>query len=246
MSFAIKKNSDVTYISQNNSTTIPSSDNWSESGNKIYNNNSGSVGINKVPESFYTLDVSGSSHIESFLTLGTAFQKEASTTLYMYNKNAEWVINANYNNGYLTIGKSGNTNESLLVLDNSNNIVNVKGNIDVSNNSIIRGNLSQSVLFATSTTNLTTSSPNSIILQTNSAADINLPTITSNENGLTFNIAYYGTNGSNAKVISASANIIIAGANPAFPITDFNFTAGTAYELGISLVAYNSFWYGKQ
>ena len=87
------------------------------------------VGINKVPESYYTLDVSGSGHIETFLTLGTAFQKQASTTLFMYNKNAEWVINANYNNGYLTFGKSGNTSEALMILDNSNNIVNVRGDL---------------------------------------------------------------------------------------------------------------------
>jgi hypothetical protein len=70
MSFAIKKSNEVTYISQNSTTTNPNSDNWSENGNKIYNNNTGNVGINNSDPSF-NLDVSGTTNITGNLTVDT-------------------------------------------------------------------------------------------------------------------------------------------------------------------------------
>jgi hypothetical protein len=67
MSFAIKKNNEVTYISQNSATTNPNSDNWSENGTSIYNNNTGNVGINTKNPTF-NLDVSGTTNITGNLS----------------------------------------------------------------------------------------------------------------------------------------------------------------------------------
>jgi hypothetical protein len=170
MSFTIKKNNEVTYISQNSATTNSSSntstDNWSENGTSIYNNNTGNVGIN------------------------------TSNPLY---------------------------------------------NLDVSGNAIVRRNLHNSVLFVNSSTDLTTSSPNTVILfnEENAGKTIRLPNITSSNNGLLFTIRYFGT------YSPAESNVKTFNDSNTMYIQNSGTTNISAFNTGnpITLVANNSLWY---
>jgi len=111
----------------------------------------------------------------------------------------------------------------------------------ISQNSATSGSSSSnaynSVLYVNSSTNLTTSSPNVVILTTNGEEFIRLPLITTANDGLTFTIRYYGTTPQNSTIQSSGGqNMYISNTGT---VTSIAFNTGAVR----TLIAYNSEWY---
>ncbi len=122
----------------------------------------------------------------------------------------------------------------------NNEVTYISQNSATSSSDTSGSNISNSVLLVDSSTNLTTSSPNIVILYntTGPYQSIVLPNITSSNNGLTFTIRYYGT--------SAPSDSNIRSFNDENKIyLDETPTNSIAFNIGLTrtLVAYNSFWY---
>lgn len=111
-SFAVKKNNEVTYISQNNSTKNPSFDNWSENGTSIFNNNTGNVGIN-ISNPGFNLDVSGSTNVSGNLIVDT-------NALFVNSINNQVGINTSTPSYTLDVSGNANISGTLIVNDISN------------------------------------------------------------------------------------------------------------------------------
>lgn len=95
-------------------------------------------------------------------------------------------------------------------------------------------------LFVSGTTFLTTSSPTVVILNAGaSEANIVLPLLTSDNNGLTFTVRYFGTNAGACFVTSnGGQQIYISNTGSA---TSFAF--GSFAGFARTLIAYNNGWY---
>ena len=153
MSLSIRKNNSVVYVGQ---TIIPDlSENWTKSGNNIFNNNPGNVGINNTNPSF-NLDVNGNTNLNGSLIVdGNLLTVDASNNRVGVNATSIGYTfdvsgNMRNNNGQLLFTNTNNpsTKESCIFISKEtpypdtivapnrikfNNVVLIGGSVDISN-----------------------------------------------------------------------------------------------------------------